>query len=284
MAFLFTFTTMKTRFLIPCLCCLFWLCACEEQTKKAGKPIQLGDPSGIVTETDSSYLRNLTDDISPSNVQSSESEITNMMVEVDSAKASETLQKETPAKETPLQGFRMAFNEVQVVFDGLQAHTLNKQIPDPKLNSVSFVYDSGEWQEMKVQVEGLDDVKVEERLMTRLGLELEEDVFTLHNLGRFTSPWYTLAGNGKQFVSLGKNSVSYLSVDANKIKQAAQQEINAKKWSADKKQLALKTIKSIQGYREKPCSVLVTTLQWRVSGMQQGKRVQKLIHLDLPRN
>ncbi|MBU3677353.1 MAG: hypothetical protein FGM54_09300 [Chitinophagaceae bacterium] len=275
---------MKTRFLIPCLCCFLWLVACEEQTKKAGKPIQLGDPSGIVTETDSAYLRNFTDDISPKKVQSTESEITDMMVEVDSAKASEVLQEETPAKETPIQGFRVAFNEVQVMFDGLQAHTLNKQTPDPKLNSVSFVYDAGAWQEMKVQIEGLSEVKVEERVMTRLGLELEDDVFTLHNLGRFTSPWYTLAGNGKQFVSLGKNSVSYLNVEANKIKQAAQQEINTKKWSPEKKQLALNAIKSIRGYREKPCMVLVTTLQWRVSGIHEGKRVQKLIHIDLPRN
>lgn len=282
-AFLFTFTIMKKGILIAWVCCLFFLLACEEQTKKNGKPIQLGDPSAIVTESDSTYLRNFTDDISPVNHQSSEDEITHMMVEVDSAKASEELQEEKPNVPKTIQGFTVNFEGMRVVFDGLSAHSIGKQATNLNAKSVSYVYDEGEWPEMNVMVEGLQEVRVEQRLMTRLSLEIDGERMILNGLGRFTSPWYTLAGKGQLFVSLGKNSIAYLPIEANKIKQVAQQEVQAKNWNNEKKQMALLTIKQVTGSREKPCTVLVKTIQWRVSGQDKnGQHVQKLIHFDLP--
>lgn len=274
---------MKKGIFIACVYSLFFLLACEEQTKKNGKPIQLGDPNAIVTETDSAYLRNFTNDISPANIQSSEAEITHMMVEVDSAKASEELQEEQPEAPKTVQGFTVNFEGMRVVFDGLTAHSLSKQAPNLNAKSVSYVYDGGEWLEMNVLVEGLQNVRVEQRLMTRLSIDLDGEYILLNSLGRFTSPWYTLAGKGQLFVSLGKNSIAYLPIEANKIKQVAQQDINAKNWNKEKKQLALSTIKQVKGSREKPCIVIVKTIQWRVSGQDKdGQLVQKLIHFDLP--
>lgn len=285
MAFLITFTEMKFLQAIYGVC-FFSVCfftACEEKKQGGNKPIYLGDPAGIVTETDSTYLKNVTDDISPKQVQSTESEITDMMVEVDSAKASAALETEAETNEAPavLSGLTVSFSEGSIILNGIEAHTLNRKDPDPKLKSVSYVHDAGEWKEMKLAVNGLNDVRVEQRLMTRLAVNIENDLIVLSSLGRFTSPWYTLPGNGKQFVSLGANSITYMAVDGAKIKQAAQSDINAKKWSADKKRAAIKTLQPIRTFHDKPCSVVVKSIQWRISGVQGGKKVQQLVQLDL---
>ncbi len=266
--------------------CFFSVCfftACEEKKHGGNNPIHLGDPAGIVTETDSTYLKNFTDDISPKQVQSTESEITDMMVQVDSAKASAQLETEASSDEAPvaLAGLTVPMLDGSIILNGIEAHTLNRKDPDPKLKSVSYVHDAGEWKEMKLAVNGLNDVRVEQRLMTRLAINIDDDLMVLSSLGRFTSPWYNLPGNGKQFVSLGANSITYMAMDGAKIKQAAQTDINAKKWSADKKRAAIKTLQPIRTFHDKPCSVVVKSIQWRISGVQGGKKVQQLIQLDL---
>lgn len=267
-----------------CFFCVCFFTACEEKKQGGNKPIHLGDPAGIVTETDSTYLKNVTDDISPNQVQSSESEITDMMVQVDSAKASAALETEAETNEAPavLSGLTVSFSEGSIILNGIEAHTLNRKDPDPKANSVSFVYDAGEWKEVKLGVNGLNDVRVEQRLMTRLAINYNDEPVLISSLGRYTSPWYNLPGNGKQFVSLGTNSITYMAIDGAKIKQAAQTDINAKKWSTDKKKAAIKTLQPIRSFRDKPCLVLVKSIQWRISGIHAGKKIQKLVQLDLP--
>lgn len=267
-----------------CVLSLCFFTSCEETKQGGSKPIHLGDPAGIVTETDSVYLKNFTDDISPKQVQSTESEITDMMVQVDSAKASAELEIEAEANEAPavLSGLTVSFSGGSIILNGIEAHTLNRKDPDPNANSVSYVYDAGEWKELKLALNGVNDARVEQRLMTRLAINYNDESVLISSLGRFTSPWYNLPGNGKQFVSLGANSITYMAIDGAKIRQVAQADINTKKWSADKKREAIKTLQPIRSFHDKPCSVVVTSIQWRVSGIQGGKKVQKLIQLDLP--
>ncbi len=284
MAFLITFTQMKLLHVYTffCLLGLCSLLACTENPKGGTKPILLGDPSGIVTETDSSYLKNFTNDISPKQVQSSEDEITNMMVEVDSAKASAEMEKATEEAPLSLTGLTIPVGTAQIVLNGLEGHTLNQKAPDPALRSVAYVHDAGEWKELKLGVTGLSDVRVEQRLITRLVVNINDAPILLNSLGRFTSPWYNLPGNGKQFVSLGANSITYMSLEGTKIRAAAQTEINAKKWSSSKKQEAITALKPIRSFRDKPCAVVVKSIQWRISGVLEGKKIQQLVQVDLP--
>jgi len=283
-AFLITFTEMKLLHVYT-LFCLLGLCsllACTEKPRGGSKPLMLGDPSGIVTETDSTYLKNFTNDISPKQVQSSEAEITDMMVEVDSAKASAAIEKASEEGAIHLRGLTIPIGEGSVVLNGIEGHTLNQKVPDPALRSVSYVHDAGEWKELKLGVTGLSDVRVEQRLITRLVVNINDAPVLLNSLGRYTSPWYNLPGNGTQFVSLGANSITYMSLEGTAIRAAAQTEMNAKKWSSSKKQEAITAMKPIRSFRDKPCAVVVKSIQWRVSASLDGKRVQQLIQLDLP--
>ena len=99
------------------------LIACDEKRPAHLKPIILGDTSMIVSEYDSTYLQNQTVDISPAKTKSSERQITEMMVQVDSLKTSKKLQNETVTPER-IQGFTINFSECKVVFNGMLAHAL----------------------------------------------------------------------------------------------------------------------------------------------------------------
>ncbi|HOZ52077.1 MAG TPA: hypothetical protein PLU17_09480 [Chitinophagaceae bacterium] len=254
--------------------------ACKEETKPA-KPILMGDSTTIVTETNDLYLQNLTEDISPTNKKSSEGKIATMMMQVDSAKSVQKLERENnPA---PLSGFTINFSECEVVFDGLSAHAIQNTQDERTSNSVSYVKDGGNLNEMTLQVRGLDEVKVEQRTYTKLSVSnASQESFILNDLGKYISNWSTLAGIETKYVSLGMNSLSFFQIDHTKIKNAVDRELRKSKKSRQEIQQWMDLIQKTNSYSDAPCKLELVSAQWRIIGKKNGKRVQKLIQFDIP--
>lgn len=268
---------MRTSFLFICLVSL--LSSCENKLKDP-KPIVLGDPTTIVTESDTTYLRNFTNDISPVAKKSSESQITKMMVQVDSLKNTKKLEEETNAH-VPINGFTINFAECSLIFNGIYAHALNESQDERKSNSVSYLKDGGELTDMKFQVNNLTEIKTEERITVQLAIVNGDEQFVLQDLGKFTTQWYPLAGNQNTFISVGTNSLQFNSVDNRKIKLALQQELTKKKKNKAEQEKWMSLISSTNSYSEAPCKLVIRSAQWRVIGKSDGKRVQKLIQFDI---
>lgn len=257
---------------------LLFLFSCEEKIKNP-KPIVIGDTNSIITETDSQYLKNFTNDISPTRKKSSESQIASMMVQVDSLKSTQQLEEETQQK-VPINGFSINFNECSVVFNNLYAHALNNTQDERKSNSVSYLKDGGEFLEMKLQVTGLNEIKVEERLTLQLAVEKEGERYILFDLGKFITPWYNLAGKDQTFISVGNNSLSFHEVNQQKIKNALIRELTKKKKNKEIMSAWMKAIENTKIYADAPCKILISSAQWRITGKSNNKRVQKLIQFD----
>ncbi len=255
------------------------LFSCKDQSKEK-RPIVLGDTSMIVTETDERFLQNNTDDISPTNKKSSEGKITSMMMEVDSAKSVKKLEEEKSSP--PLSGFTIHFAECDVVFDNLTAHAIQNSQDERTSNSVSYVMDAGTMDEMSLQVSGLDEANVEQRIFTRLKVEALSDNFVLNDLGKFISTWSSLAGKGFKYVSLSNNSLQFFTVENAKIKNAVDRELRKKKKTRQEIQEWMKVIKKTNSYSDEPCKIQIVSAQWRIIGKKNGKRVQKLIQFDIP--
>jgi hypothetical protein len=255
------------------------LFSCKDQSKEK-RPIVLGDTSMIVTETDERFLQNNTDDISPTNKKSSEGKITSMMMEVDSAKSVKKLEEEKSSP--PLSGFTIHFAECDVVFDNLTAHAIQNSQDERTSNSVSYVMDAGTMDEMSLQVSGLDEANVEQRIFTRLKVEALSDNFVLNDLGKFISTWSSLAGKGFKYVSLSNNSLQFFTVENGKIKNAVDRELRKKKKTRQEIQEWMKVIKKTNSYSDEPCKIQIVSAQWRIIGKKNGKRVQKLIQFDIP--
>jgi hypothetical protein len=253
--------------------------SCHEPVEKKSS-IVLGDSSTIVTENNSKYLQNQTADISPISKKSSEGEISKMMTQLDSAHSVKKLEEQpSPA---PIKGFTIRFAEGDVVFEGLSAHAININQDERSANSVSYVWDAGNLDEMVLDVKGLSEVKVEQRTFTRLSVDNGEEMIVLNDLGKFISPWFTLPTKTNRFISLSSNSHQFFAIDNKKIVNALDRELRKKHKSREDIKTWMGEIKRTQTYSDPPCKLILASSQWRVMGMQDGKRIQKLIQFDIP--
>ena len=256
------------------------LCNCKE-SNKAGIPIKLGDSTLIVTEQDSTYLQNFTNDIAPTKKKSSESQITKMMVQVDSLKASQKMENESNTTQV-LNGFTINFAECSVIFDGISAHALNETQNERASQSVSYLKDAGNFLETKLEVSKLTELRAEQRLFVKLSIEYNGETMVLNDLGKYITQWYPLAGKNNRFVSVSSNSLQFDNVDATKIKNGLERELRKKKKSKDEIKNWLKAITQTKSYTDAPCVLIPVSSQWRIFGKADGKAVRKLMQFDIP--
>ena len=256
--------------------------ACGDDKKSSSnQPIILGDSSSVVTETDSQFLYNQTEDIAPNNHKSSSKKIAQMMVQVDSLNATKKLE-ETPVSQTPLLGLTVSFEDFDVIFNNLSAHP-SKRDPDArKSNNVSYIYDGGDFQEMKIQVKNLHEVSVEEKLVTKLTAVTQNERFVLQSLGTYSSSWYTLPGKENLFISTGKNSIQFNDVNQAKLKTAFTNALQAKKKNSNFTKKALEEVKNARAAIDAPFKIELYSVQFIVKGTVNGTKIKKLIRFDIP--
>lgn len=271
---------MKLTYLYGIL--LLVLSACETKVEEK-KPIVIGDSTTIVTEQNEFYRQNNTKDISPTNKNSSEKQIHTMMVQVDSMQSAKKLEEvSASSQKTALRGFTINFTECDIVFDGLSAHAINERQNERTSNSVAYVVDGGNISEMLVQIQTLTEVKAEQRLFTKLFIELENEIVELQDLGKYISSWTTLQGKENKFVSLNIGNTQFFEVTHEKLVNALDRELRKKKKNKQVLQSGMTLLKNTKNYSDSPCLVKVVSSQWRIIGKADGKRVQKLIQFDIP--
>jgi hypothetical protein len=255
------------------------LSSCGEKTASNKNPIVIGDPNSIVMEKDSQYLENYVDDISPSSKKSNESQITKMMVQVDSLQASKKLENDV-VNNKKIEGFTINFAECSVIFDGIYAHALKPTQNEREENSVSYVKDAGEFTDTKLQISGLTDLKVEQRLFVKLAVEQNDETFIMDDLGRYITQWYPLAGKENLFVSASQNSLQFDNVDHTKIRNGLERELRKRKKNKSEIDAWIKLIEQTQTYSDAPCKLIPVSSQWKISGKKDGRNIRKLIQFD----
>lgn len=256
--------------------------SCKESLKNK-VPIRLGDPSLIVTESDSTYLQNMTDDIAPVKKKSTVAQISQMMVQVDSLKTSQKMEAEEESGiAEKLSGFTINFEECDVLFDGISAHALNATQNERQSQSVSYLKDGGSFMEARIDISKLSDIRVEERLFVKLGIENNGETIILTDLPKYITQWYNLAGKGSRFVSVGNNSLEYDKLDPAKLRAALDKELKKKKKNKEESQVWINSIAKTRSHSDSPCKLVPTSAQWRIWGTQNGKSVRKLIQFDIP--
>ncbi len=276
---------LKFKNIIPlkyiAIAILFILNSCKEESSLLKKKsFQLGDLSSIVTEKDSTFLQNFTEDISITGNSNSNKDIAKMMVQIDSLKVQKTLIEETANKNFN-EAFKINFSDCQIVFDNLRAKEISPQQPE-KNQSVSYVVTDGEFQELRFIVKGMKDISVQQRVYTVLQIENEGDVFSMTSLGKKISDWYNLAGKDSLIVSVGRNSIQFKDQNQNALKNAAEKAMLAKRKNQTYIQSVLQKMNNTKNYTDAPCVLKIVTAQYKIKGTVNGKTVSKLIQLDIP--
>ena len=70
--------------------------------------------------------------------------------------------------------------------------------------------------------------------------------------------------------------------DKGKLRNAFDRELRKKKIVNSEINTILKKIDNVTSYSDEPCKIVIATVQWRIFGMKDGKKVQKLIQFDQP--
>lgn len=257
------------------------LTACSDSGSGSKKSIVMGDSSTIVTETDPKYLANYTEDIAPNNHKSSAKQIAQMMVEVDSLKATQKLENQ-PAAQAPVEGFKVSFNEFDITFSGLYAHAAQSKPLDKSASSLSFIYDAGELAEMRIQVSNLTEVSIDQKISTKLKVEGDKEYYLLGSLGQFHSSWFHLVGKNSIFLGTGNNGIQFHEVTQPKIQQALATTLRNKRKNAAQTKTILSTVARTSSANQPPCKIAVSAVQFVIKGTYQGKKIKKLIRLDVP--
>lgn len=254
------------------------LFSCNENVTNK-HPIVLGDSNYIITEKDSQYLQNFTEDIEPNKHKTSANQITKMMVQVDSLKTAKKIEEETP-KYKPLQGFTIHFEQFDVLFESVSAHAISTNQNERATNSVSYVMDLGNLLETQIEIDGIENAKVEQRISVKLAAQQNDETYILNDLGKYTTPWYPLAGKNNIFVSVGTNSLQFTSTTHEQIQNALDRELRKKKKSKIEISKWMNLIKNTTSHQDAPCTFLPVSAQWKITGTYQGKPIKKLIQFD----
>lgn len=251
------------------------LWGCKSNSNNVKKNIILGDTSVIVMEQDSMYLVNNTNDITPTKSTSASKNISDMLVQIDSAHA----QKELNETNVIVNGFKTSLGEFEMEFNSISAHALN-----PNQNTTtgaSFIFDSGNFSEAQLLVTGLENTQIEQRNFTTLHILNDKKSIQLHDLGKYCSQWYILPNKENKFISVGNNSYQFYDISIEKIKLAYERELRKQKTPNSQIIQILDELKHIKSYNESPCVVTLKSIQYRIKGLKNGKRVQKMIQFDV---
>jgi hypothetical protein len=260
---------------------LFFFNSCKEESNiMKNKSFQLGDQSTIVTEKDSTFLQNFTEDISLTGNSNSNKDIAKMMVQIDSLKVQKKLSEELATSKFN-ESFKIKFSDCEIIFDNLMANELSPQQPE-KNQSVSYVVSEGELKELRFIVKGLKEVTVQQRVYTVLQIENDGAIFTLSSLGKKISDWYNLAGKDSLMVSVGRNSIQFKDQHQSALRNAAEKSMLAKRKNQTYIQSVLQKMNNTKNYTDAPCVLKIVTAQYKIKGKLNGKSVSKLIQLDIP--
>lgn len=262
----------------------FTLLSCKENVVNK-IPIILDDSSLIVTEVDTQYLKNITEDIAPvgKKVKSSATQISQMMAQVDSMNASKKLEQEVVEKvDIHIKGFEIHFAECNVTFENVEAHALNNTQNERATNSVSYLLDVGSMLDTKLEIHQLEDCSVEQRLFIKLAILHQDQTIILHELGKNITDWQILAGKNNRFVSLSSNSLVYDQADGNKIRLALEKTLKQKRKNKDEIKEWMSAVAKVNKSSDAPCKLIAVSSQWRIVGKKDGKNIRKLIQFDIP--
>jgi hypothetical protein len=245
--------------------------------------IQLGDPSTIVTETDSQYLRDDVMDIEPRSATRD-----SVVVAVQAApkpKAADTSSAPKPQPQVKEAGYTIAFNDTKIVLTGLQLKDGRRQNPE-RDNGLTYTLGSGNLPSARLMVYGAKNVTVKQRYQSQLMLKSALGQVDLRDLGLYTSGWNTLpagnSGEARAFNLNSLNNITYSAVTNDKIKRATDRELRNRRTSSRTIQNWMKEIRRVRSAQDKPCDIILDNVQWQISGTDaKGKPFQKTVRLDV---
>ncbi len=257
------------------------LASCEEQGNTGNGPIILGDSAMIVTETDSAYLQDMVLDyqpVAPQNEQPKEDE-----KPVDTAATSQVTEPAKPTEEQPEENPKPVAKA-----NGL---TIDLKEVDLFIPNVSAKGSNGTYQLTKGDLDG-KQLKVTDGTVQKVSQRYQTVVVAENNLGTLvldrlstTTGWQPVKGSGSTYTitDINERKLAAPKVTNASIRDAITRAARSKRLSKAQTQKWLNSTKSIRAANQKPLSVELRSVMWKIDGKDaKGKPFSKQIRVDLP--
>jgi len=282
-----------TLLVLLCTSGLLLLSSCDtEQRLQSHGPIVLGDPSTIVTEQDSSLLRdNVTD------FRSSAATVHEAAVQVPDTVATPvqhtpeplaaTAVEKTPAAaEKPVsgKGLQIAFKPFTVFIPGIETRSFRRQDP-ASAKGVSYSLSSGRIDGNTLQIKGAQVMRVMQRYQTVVILkDRDAGNLLLQALGTYSSEWQSLRGAAGTYKISGiaKSQLKYNNISGPSVKNAVKKAARSNRLSRKEEEQLLRSVHNIRHANQPPLYVVLQSVIWKITAREaSGRSVEKELRIDM---
>jgi hypothetical protein len=257
------------------------LASCEERGSGNG-PIVMGDSVTIVTETDSNYLQDMVMDYQPAVTPEQEApkeEIKSVDTPATTSQVAEPAKPQEQPKE-----------EAKPVAKG-NGLTIDLKELDLFIPNVAAKGSNGVYQLTKGELDG-KQLKVTDGTVQKVSQRYQTVVVAENNLGTLvldklstTTGWQAVKGTGNTYTISGLDDRRLAAPKATNasIRDAVTRAARSKRLSKAQTQKWLNSTKSIRAANQKPLSVELRSVMWKIDGKDaKGKPFSKQVRVDLP--
>ncbi len=266
----------------PLLVASLFVAACGSGTQNKGpaRPIVMGDPATIVTETDSQYLRDALPDFAP--VAATPAAPKSAAAPKDTATVAAIATPPAAAALPAGSGLTIDFGDLNVMIPGLQVRNATKSVKGQ--TSVAYASEKAEVTALKnLIVSGAFKVEsVQQKSDYGLLWTAEGKSLPLSKTGIESAGWQTLTGRGGDY-KLAAFTAPAFKATAATLRAAATDAVKRARLPRGETTTlnsAAGKIRSVDGSTIKP---VLRTVIWQIKGKDaRGRGVTKEIRIDLP--
>jgi len=262
------------------------LSACGGSSNPTGQapPIEMGDPSTIVTETDSQYLADVVNDLNmatsrPVTIASTEKE-TPAAAPADS---NQDVAATVPNAPITGQGLEVPFPQVTFFIPGIGTKTYK----EPNLETdygASYELTEGSLVGNKITIQGAEINDVYMRYQTIIVARNNLGTLPLESLRKLTD-WKKIQGTNSVYKieGLEENKLEGIKVSNKAIRNAVSRDARRRNWSRNGIQQWLNAVRNTKNTTQKPMHTELRSVMWKVTGKDaNGRPFTRQLRIDVP--
>lgn len=270
---------MQKRFsyLAVIVCLLLGTSSCNEMGgKKSRGPIVIGDPTTIITETDSQYLQDLVLDYHPTPQPQEAATPVGADTTQQPAESPKAAEPEQPAKAEAVKekGLEIDLGGFTILITNISASG----------SGTSYMLKSGNINGQQIKVtEGSID-KIEQRYQAVVVVENELGMLVLDDVRTLTN-WKVIkaSGNSYNISGLEERKLQAPRITKSSINKAVTRETRQRRMSRSLQQKWLNSVKNVRSATKKPLDLKLRSVMWKIDGKTAaGKPFNKQVRIDLP--
>lgn len=260
----------------------------------SGKPIVLGDTTTIVTESDSTYLKDFVEDVKPSSVTTAAADSTPAVPADTAVKQPEPVAtqsepekkgdiEEKAEKPATANGLAIVFKNVSVVIPDIKARSGSSEKAISNANSVTYQLSGGTLNNKEIKVSGGTVESISQKVQSVVEVRNNLGTLELSNLTA-NSGWVKLKGSKNEYTISGLTASQLPAprISPSSLRNAVSRAAKAQRMKKAKEQQWLNAVKNVRSATQKPLRLTLKSVTWKIDGKDgSGKRYSKQIRMDI---